>query len=140
MGIKPPKRPGGGKIPPPAPLSKPHLTLSFKYFKHREPFVFPDPDKKPNYPLVLFERFRDLCGMTAADLRANRSKAVRSHPIQWHETTEPDGFDHLNPQLREQITGWQLTHSANEYGRIHGFWIDEVYYVVWIDHDHSLYE
>ena len=135
--IKPQKPPGGGKIPAASPPPNPHLTLSFKHFRHREPFVFPG--DKPNYPLTLLERLRDLCGMRPSEIRASNSRALRSHPIDWKDTTEPNGFDHLNPTLREQITPWQLTLSANEHGRIHGFWIDDVFYVVWIDPNHKLY-
>jgi hypothetical protein len=29
--------------------------------------------------------------------------------------------------------------TANEYGRVHGFFLDEVFYVVWLDPDHKLY-
>ncbi len=135
--IKPPKGLGGGKIPSPAPPPHPHLTLSFKYFNHREPFVFPG-EAKPGYPLALLERLRDLCTMRPSELRASKSKALRSHPIDWADTTEPDGFDHLNPLFQEQIVPWQFSITANEYGRIHGFWIDDVFYVVWIDPDHRL--
>jgi hypothetical protein len=29
--------------------------------------------------------------------------------------------------------------SANEYGRVHGFFIGNVFYIVWLDPDHKLY-
>jgi hypothetical protein len=34
---------------------------------------------------------------------------------------------------------YQLTISTNEHGRIHGFFILDVFYVVWLDPDHELY-
>ena len=139
MGRIKPTKPPSGKIPSPAPLQNPHLTISFKHFNHREPFVFPSHEAKPNYPLTLFERLRDLCGMSPNELRNSRSKSLRSHPIAWEKTSKPEGFDHLNPQIREQVIGWQFTITKSEYGRIHGFWIEDVYYLVWVDHGHALY-
>lgn len=137
--IKPPDRRGTGKIPPPSPPADAHLTISFKYFDHRPPFVFPE-DELKDYPLTLFERLRDLCQATPHYLRhPGNSKSLRSHPIEWEKTTQPNGFEHLNTQFREQIVAWQFTVSANQYGRIHGFWIDDVFYIVWIDPKHKLY-
>ena len=104
--IRPEKPPGRGKIPPPAPLSNPHLTLSFKHFNHREPFVFPNAVDKPGYPLALFERLRNLCQMKPSELRSNSSKALRSHPIAWTDTTEPEGFAPTrNPWDLERTAG-----------------------------------
>ena len=57
----------------------------------------------------------------------------------WKETSEPAGFDHLHQAFREQIVPWQFTITANAHGRVHGFWIDDVFYLVWIDPCHKLY-
>lgn len=136
--IKAPNLPSG-RIPSPNPPHQGHLTVSFKHFNHRAPFVFPG-ESKPDYPKVLVERLRALCRMTPNEARTCGSPALRSHPIRWEETTEPAGWDHLNQSLREQLTGWQFSVSSNEYGRIHGSWIDDVFYVIWIDHGHALYQ
>ncbi len=34
---------------------------------------------------------------------------------------------------------YQFSLSSNEHGRVHGFFIDEVFYIVWLDPDHLLY-
>jgi len=41
----------------------------------------------------------------------------------------------------EQVvdTPYQFSLSSNEHGRVHGFLIDEVFYIVWLDPDHQLY-
>ena len=136
MKIKKPNKPGGGRIPAPS-LSTAHLSVSFKHFKEREPFLVLY--GQANYFSVLLQRLRAVCGMTMSAFRTSDSKALRSHPIKWEDTTEPEGFDHLNPQLREQIIGWQFSVSSNEHGRVHGFIVDEVFYVVWLDPFHRLY-
>ena len=42
--------------------------------------------------------------------------------------------------LREQIEPYQFSLTSNKHERIHGFFIDEVFYVVWADPKHKLYE
>jgi hypothetical protein len=67
----------------------------------------------------------------------NRSSALRCHPIKWEDTSE-NGFGLLN---EEQLvdTPYQFSISANKHGRVHGFLIDEVFYIVWLDPGHLLY-
>jgi hypothetical protein len=134
--IRKPVKPAG-KIPPPPPLANPHLTLSFKYFHQREPFLFAHGDEQ--YPTNLLERLRGVCQMTANDFRNAGNKALRCHQIDWQETSEPNGFDHINPQLASQIVPFQFSVSANLHGRVHGFWIEETFFIVWLDPTHALY-
>ncbi|MCP6040932.1 hypothetical protein NL354_18735 [Klebsiella pneumoniae] len=66
------------------------------------------------------------------------SAALKSHCIEWKTTSEPDGFTHLNEQF-QSYTPYQFAISRNEHGRIHGFFIGNVFYVVWLDPNHQLY-
>jgi hypothetical protein len=75
--------------------------------------------------------------MRIDELKAG-GKATRCHSIDWDRTTEPNGYGHLTAQLRD-CEPYQLTISANEHGRVHGIMIDNVFYVVWVDPNHSLY-
>ncbi|KOR37601.1 MULTISPECIES: hypothetical protein [Planktothricoides] len=56
----------------------------------------------------------------------------------WQDTTEPNGFGIAN---EEQLvnTPYQFQISANEYGRVHGFFSENVFYAIWLDPDHNLY-
>lgn len=129
--------PPSGKIPPVPPPERRGLSFSFRHFVNREPFDVARGSE--TYPLVLLERLRDLCSMTALELQTGRNKALRCHLIDWDDTTEPHGFDHLNQYLREQVVAYQFSVSSNEHGRVHGFFIDDVFYVVWLDPGHQLY-
>ncbi|MDJ0676493.1 MAG: hypothetical protein QNJ36_14115 [Calothrix sp. MO_167.B42] len=78
-----------------------------------------------------------MSGLTAQELLINRSSSLRCHPINWEHTSEncfglPD---------EEQLvdTPYQFSLSSNEHGRVHGFFIDEVFYIVWLDPQHLLY-
>jgi len=90
------------------------------------------------YIETLFERLKDVSSWNVDEFRGDKSKALRSHPISWPETSEPNGFIHLNSQLQDEEP-WQFQLSANEYGRVHGFMIDNFFYVVWLDPFHLLY-
>lgn len=63
------------------------------------------------------------------------------HPINWSDNQiREDGFNCLKPSLMEQIRSdcWQL--GINNQGfRIHGFFIENIYYVVWLDTTHQLF-
>lgn len=129
-------KPGGGLATAPQPIV-PKLTFSFQFFREREPFVLAR--SAPGYVSAVFERLRDVCGMEVAAFRTAGGSSLRSHAIDWAATTEPNGFEHLNAAMREQIVPWQFSISANEHGRIHGFLAEQVFYVVWFDPGHELY-
>ncbi len=76
--------------------------------------------------------------MTEREFTADRGGTLKSHPINWGQTSEPEGFQHLNEQF-QGYTPYQFAISRNEYGRIHGFFIGNVFHVVWLDPDHLLY-
>ena len=133
--IPPAKKPGGKILP--LPIERRCLSFSFRFFVNREPFQVERGSDV--YPLVLLERLRDVCGMTVLELKTCRNAALRCHAIDWAETTEPAGFSHLNASIRREFEPYQFSISANEHGRIHGFFIEEVFYIVWVDPDHRLY-
>lgn len=142
MGRANPKHgPRPGRVNPAEPSLSlpPAIAFSFKYLDRRKPF---DVDgMSPAYFLILVDRLKSVCGMTTDEFRRG-GKSLHSHQIDWNRTTRPDGFDCLNATFREQIADdcWQFSLSVNEHGRVHGFLIVDVFYVVWLDPTHALYE
>ena len=64
------------------------------------------------------------------------------HPIDWKDNKIHESkFNSLNDELMEQVIDdcWQLG-IDNQGFRIHGFFIDNVFYIVWLDPNHVLYE
>lgn len=63
------------------------------------------------------------------------------HPIDWSDSQiRESSFKLSDSNLMEQIKGdcWQL--GINNQGfRIHGFFIENVFYIVWLDPMHNLY-
>lgn len=121
------------KIPPKPSLS---ISFSFKYFQ-RDHSKFSGNSQAISYWLTLLDRLKALSSLTAQELLVNRSSSLRCHPIRWADTSENDFGIPNEEQLVD--TPYQFSLSSNEYGRIHGFFIDEIFYVVWLDPNHQLY-
>jgi hypothetical protein len=126
------------KIVPSQPKALAGLGFSFKYLQtQNEKFSMRDRDG--NYFAAFLERLRDLSTLTAQEVKMNRSQSLRCHPIKWRETTEPNGFGIANE--KELVTiPYQFSLSTNEHGRVHGFFIEDMFYIVWLDPNHNLYQ
>jgi hypothetical protein len=114
-----------------------HIRFSFKHLALGHP-DFNVGDLDSNYFSVLLEKLKEMSRFRAAELRGSHSRSVRCHPITWPETSQPGGFTHLNEQLRD-MDAWQFQIETNNYGRIHGIFIDDVFFIVWLDPNHRLY-
>lgn len=114
------------------------ISFSFRYLQNNnEKFSFNNQDLR--YFASLLLRLRDLSTLTLLEIINNRSKSLRCHPIHWRDTTEPNGFGLPN---EDQIatSAYQFQISSNEHGRVHGFFIESIFYIVWLDPNHSLYQ
>jgi hypothetical protein len=127
---------GGRHIPAQTPLRPTEVVFCFKHLHLCDKFTPAGRDGQ--YVLKLLQRMQALCRTTRRELVANKSTALRCHLIAWDRTTEPEGFNNLPAQL-EDVEPWQFEVSANEHGRVHGFFIGDVFHVVWVDPDHKLY-
>jgi hypothetical protein len=114
-----------------------HLRFSFKYLDMKHP-KFSIKNQDARYVEKVLERFQGLSGMTSSEIKTSRTKTLRAHPIDWDKTSEPSGFSSLNRQLRE-TDAFQFNITSNEHGRIHGFFIDSIFFIVWFDPEHKLY-
>ena len=132
------KKKAQSKIVPSQPKPPANLGFSFKYLQTQNE-KFSIRDRPPNYFTAFLERLRDLSTLTAQEVKMNRSQSLRCHPIKWRETTEPNGFG--IPNEKELVTiPYQFSLSTNEHGRVHGFFIEDMFYIVWLDPNHNLYQ
>jgi hypothetical protein len=86
----------------------------------------------------MLDRLRNVSTIKLREFKNNHSKSLRAHRINWNYTTEKNGFSHLNEQLQGD-DAYQFEVSGNEHGRVHGFFIENIFFVVWFDPDHKLY-
>jgi hypothetical protein len=121
----------------PTKLTPEGVAFSFKYLDANHA-KFAYRGQSINYWTTLLDRLKALSELTALELIRNRSQALRCHPIDWATTSEP-GFGIPAEAQLVQIP-YQFSLSSNEHGRIHGFFIEETFYIVWLDPHHLLYE
>lgn len=113
------------------------ISFSFKYYeKNHDKFVVDN--KQTEYWLTLLERLRSLSSWSVQELLINRSSSIRFHPIKWEDTSEKKEFRLPDEEQLVDIP-YQFSLSSNQHGRVHGFFIDQVFYIVWLDPDHLLY-
>ncbi len=112
-------------------------SFSFKYFQaDHDKFSIRNQDTK--YLQALLERLREVSKLTVTELINNHSKSIRCHPIVWEETTEQCFGIPNEKQLVD--TPYQLFEVSLSQGRVHGFFIENIIYVVWLDPEHKLYQ
>lgn len=112
------------------------VSFSYKYFQ-RDHSKFSVASRKAEYLIALLDRLRDVSSLNAQELISNRSSALRCHSIKWSDTTESCFGFPGEEQLVD--TPYQFSISSNQHGRVHGFFIEEVFYIVWLDPEHKLY-
>jgi hypothetical protein len=111
------------------------ITFSYRYYASTSKFGVSDCTAR--WFESLLERLRALSSLSPQEVFSSRSPALRAHPIEFSRTSEPQGFAHLNERLRaHEPYQFQLSKGT---GRVHGFFINLIFYVVWLDPHHRLY-
>jgi len=123
-----------GKIRPSEIRDDKRVMFCFRYLDLRHE-KFTVTNCESGYFCKVLERFKNYSTMQVGEILSSRSKALRAHSINWQDTTEPTGFD--LPSHLEGVEGYQLNVTQN-YGRIHGFFIENFFFVVWLDPRHAL--
>lgn len=122
-------------------INRPHgISFSFKHLERKEKkFDYVEFNEKNRlFFESLIQRLKDYSTMNRMDLINAHSKATRCHSIDWKDTTE-NSFGLTREDDLVDVP-FQLTISANRNGRIHGFFIDETFYIRWLDPHHNLYD
>lgn len=135
--IKPTRLKKTSSIHPSPNVDSETIRFSFKHLAldHKK---FSIEGKNHDYFGKVLERLKSMSTLKASEIFSNRSSALRAHPIDWEGTTEKNGFTHLNSQLK-QVPAYQFQISSNEHGRVHGFILSNIFFVIWFDPDHNLY-
>lgn len=111
------------------------MVFCFRYLDTgNEKFCFSGRDS--SYLVTLLDRLKHACALSITEMM--QQTPWRCHFIDFSQTSEPKGFSSIPEHLREQRPiQFQLT--SNAYGRVHGFMIDNIFHVVWLDPEHRLY-
>jgi hypothetical protein len=115
------------------------IRFSFKFYQpdHEEMHCR---DREADYFRKLLDRIKDLSNEPIKSLTQGKTdRTTRFHPINFREErVSRDGFGIAGWEQYDDAA-WQFSLSANEHGRVHGFLIENVFYVVWLDPRHRLY-
>lgn len=115
------------------------LRFSFKYYDpgHSE---FRCDGCPPQYFRKLLDRIKALSQEKVGTLTGGRSNpTTRFHRIDFAADRVSVGGFGIPGREEYDEDARQFSISANEHGRVHGFLIVKVFYVVWLDPDHKLY-
>lgn len=94
-------------------------------------------NRNEKYFLKVVERLKIVCNLSRMELINTRDRTLRVHQIDWSDSKVSEDSFNLNEEFDEDA--WQFSFSANEHGRCHGFFIKDIFYVVWFDPEHELY-
>jgi hypothetical protein len=118
------------------------LRFSFKFYNPSHE-VFHCKDREIEYFLTLLDRLKSLCMERISELTVRSNDTTRFHRINWNDqSVSHNGFgirgsDGNTDDYDEEA--WQFSLTKSEHGRVHGFVIENVFYVVWFDPNHQLY-
>jgi hypothetical protein len=122
----------------PTPLpSEQKISFNFCRLTHKyTKFVYSDRD--PAYFLKLLERLQNISGLTRKELATSFASTLRHHRIDFNDKrVSENSFGILSDDAHDDA--WQLCLSQSEHGRIHGYFVVNTFYVVWLDPKHELY-
>lgn len=125
------------RIPAPHPIiDTSPVIFSFKYLDvdDNEKFQFRHCDLE--FLERLIKELKRLSSWTVSDF-CEFDNERHSHQIIFEQTLEPNGFTNLNEQVEPEVP-WQFGIRPDREWRVHGFFIDSVFYVVWLDPLHNL--
>ncbi len=113
------------------------VSFNFKRLNNKaEKFKYTNSDS--GYFLKLLERLRDISRMNRKEMMFNNKNALRCHPIDFtRDKVSESTFGIMGEDVDKDA--WQFQLSSNEHGRVHGYFVGNTFYVVWLDPLHELY-
>ncbi|WP_111292245.1 hypothetical protein [Bacillus safensis] len=117
---------------------KRNVVFSWKYFD-KDHKVYNCGGIEMPWIISLVETFKNISSLELKDLRSveGQRRGLRFHQIRWGKVQE-EKFN-FNEDFFEQIRDncYQLSLSTAK-GRFHGFLIDNIFFIVWLDPHHQL--
>jgi len=114
------------------------IKFSFKYLDLNKKFNINDCGT--NYLLLFISRLSVISDMYAKKFKECELDTLSNHRIDWDKPKYTENCFGIPEEEKKAYSPFQFGLDNNKYGRIHGFIIDNIFYVVWIDPKHRLYE
>lgn len=130
---------GSSKIYPTKVEEPQGISFNFKRLCEKEEkgkFLYKS--KLAPYFVTLLDRFREVSRMNKNEMTIQNVRSLRCHQIDFSSSeVSEDSFGILGEDVNKDA--WQFQLSSNEHGRVHGYFIENVFYIVWLDPNHELY-
>jgi hypothetical protein len=137
----PPSPPSDVKVLSPVELADTQFLFSFSFLDVKAKLFNPF-RLKGRYFLAVLRDLKDLSQINVVRFQKNvNDHKWHNHPIDWADSAFKDKNLSFFPKLGEQYHGchcWQFK-CGNSGCRAHGFFISNVFYIVWLDHGHELF-
>jgi hypothetical protein len=115
---------------------EPEVSFNFKQL-HRKKGKFDYLSCDSRYFQKLLERLKALSRMTKSDLVYSHSKALRFHRIDFRDGKVTEKTFGLADDVDDDA--WQFQITKTRHGRVHGYFVESIFYLVWLDPKHELY-
>lgn len=126
-------------IPVPTVPDAGNFTFSFRLIQtdHQK---FSCENQPPSFYIHLLKGLSSLSKATVEPLRYARGRnKFNFHEIEWESGGYPQGFDHLPEQYRSYPHKQFSIKDPDNRGRVYGLLADTLFYVVWVDPAHQLF-
>jgi len=122
-------------MPSKVPFKSKYPDFSFKYYEHEHRQYSAICIKEIKDFHKMFERLKSMSQKTWQEIRD--SGIYHFHDVEWHKTTEPNGFKCLSNIFKEIPPAWQFELFGE--CRVFGFFNSiNVFEIIWIDRDHAV--
>jgi hypothetical protein len=132
-----PKRTKRFLIPPVVQPDAKTLQFSFKHLD-TENAKFSVNECSADFLLALIKKIREY-SQWPTDVFIDQNHEEHRHLIDFAGTSEPDGFAHLGTDQLAYVETWQFRVGKDRW-RVMGFLLEDVFYIVWLDPNHRLYD
>lgn len=114
-----------------------HVVISLKYLDlYHSKFCIDNCEA--NYFLHILFRLKDISAIGMSELIANRSSSLKFNHLDFDDPDVTENSFGI-PREEEIVSNpRELEITRNLYGRVHGFCIDNVFYIRWLDPNHNL--
>jgi len=142
--------PDGGIADPKLKLQQDQIqyfNFSFKYCQENSKFNLSNIDPQ-KYLHKFILKLIEISKLKVSDCVGKRlyEKSLRFHPNPWENTSESEGFKFFGNEQLKMLDCWQFAiskgniHGCREKqeGRVHGFILQNTFFVVWFDPGHQL--
>lgn len=113
-----------------------HVIFSWRFFD-RSNSLFNCGKVSPEWFIDLMDIMKNISAMEFERFKIHSGSPLRVHSHEWGKISQKYPFNETFLEQIEQDTLQFAVSKAN--GRVHGFCVSNVFYIVWLDPHHNLY-